>query len=86
MRGAEVLSAKEPPFVVASASSRPAARPARGWGTPWVPHAGLENAHGCCWSPRDPSLWHTAGQYAGSRNVVNFTMKNPKLHGTVGRA
>lgn len=61
-----------------------------------TPHAGLGNTvgapcgaggcRGCCCSHRDPSCRHTAGEYTGSRNVVNFTMKNPELHGTAGRA
>lgn len=46
MRGAEVLSEKEPPFVIVSASCCRATRPTRGWGTPWVPHAGLGDAVG----------------------------------------
>lgn len=46
MRGAEVLSEKEPLFVTVSASCCPAAHPTRGWGTLWVPHAGLGDTVG----------------------------------------
>lgn len=62
----------------------------------WVPQMGLGEAvgapdgagesTGCCYAPRNPSHQHAAGQCAGSRNVVNFTMKNPELHETVVRA
>lgn len=64
-----------------------------------TPHAGLGNTvgapcgaggrRGCCCSQRDPSCRHTAGEYTGSRNVVNFTMKNlsstEQLAGLKGR-
>lgn len=50
-----------------------------------APH-GAGGSTGCCCAPRGPSHQHAAGHCDGSRNVVNFTMKNPELHKTVVRA
>lgn len=56
MRGAEVLSETEPPFVMVSASFCPATHPMRGWGKLWVPWMGLGEALGAAVPPGIPPV------------------------------